>query len=102
MPLVFYLAIASHNVCNKLVQGLIPLFYCQFFCLAAQYWHWNIAYNIYAGTAPSYFNMAENVPSVVIPPPPSSNPVEQALEWTGSVPEANQDSIIDEDGLDEF
>ena len=46
--------------------------------------------------------MEENVPPVVVPPPPARNPVDQALAWIGFGTEGNHNSIRDEGGLEAF
>ena len=46
--------------------------------------------------------MEENVTAVVVPPPPTRNPVEKALAWIGFDMEGNCNRIRDEGGLEAF
>ena len=46
--------------------------------------------------------MAENLPEVVVLPPPASNPFDQYLAWIGFGMEGNHNSIRNEGGLEAF
>ena len=46
--------------------------------------------------------MAENVTAVVVPPPSTRNPADQALAWIGFGTEGVCNSIWDEGGLETF
>ena len=46
--------------------------------------------------------MAENLPEVVVPPPPARNPIDQSLAWFGFGTEGNRNNIRNEGGLEEF
>ena len=46
--------------------------------------------------------MAANVPEIVVPPPPTSNSVDQALAWIGFCTQGNHNRIRDEGGLEAF
>ena len=46
--------------------------------------------------------MAKKLPAVVVPPPPASNPVNQALEWIRFGTEGNYNSIRNEGGMESF
>ena len=46
--------------------------------------------------------MVANVPEVVLPSPPASNPFDQALKWIGFGTKRNRKIIRDEDGPEAF
>ena len=46
--------------------------------------------------------MAENIPKVVVPPPPARNPIDQFLAWIEFSTEGNHNIIWNEDRVEAF